>query len=107
MQDHIDIGPSPPGEPCAQLGTDDYYPRARRECRAYIHQLRRTLGPEPDAARLAVRSNPHDFGTYLSVVCYFDPEIPGAVEYALKCESEGPEQWDDEARRELAGGEGR
>ena len=106
MQDHIDVGSSPSGESCAHVGTEDYYPLARRECRAYIHQLRRMLGPEPDGAGLDIRSNPHDFGTYLSVVCYFDPENQAAVKYALRCESEGPDEWDDEARRELAGGQG-
>jgi len=36
--------------------------------------LRRTLGNEPPGARLAIRENPHDFGTYLSVVCHYDPD---------------------------------
>lgn len=103
MRDAVDIGASPPMEPCAQLGSDGYYEQARKECRAYIDLLRRTLGPEPPGARLDVRSNPHDFGAYLSVVCYFDADDEKATAYAFRCESEGPEEWDEPARAELAG----
>jgi len=105
MNDFIDVGSSPTHEDCAQVGTDDYHHRARRECRTYIGELRRIFGEEPEGARLSVRSNPHDFGAYLSVVCHYDPNIQGAIEYAFRCESEGPDEWDDEARRELAGEE--
>jgi hypothetical protein len=101
MDDHVDIGSSPPGESCAQVGLPDYEFHARKECRAYISLLRRTLGPEPDGARLGVRSNPHDFGPYLSVVCYFVAGNDPALDYAFRCESDGPEEWDDVARQEL------
>jgi hypothetical protein len=101
MDDHVDIGSSPPTESCAQIGSPGYDVQARRECRAYISLLRRTLGPEPDGARLSIRSNAHDFGTYLSVVCYFAADSGPALDYALRCESEGPEEWDDVARQEL------
>lgn len=102
MTDDIDIGPTPPEESCAQVGADDYMPIARRECVTYIKLIRRTLGPEPTGARLVIRSNPHDFGVYLSVNCVYDDEIPAAVEYAFKCESDGPATWDDQARKELS-----
>lgn len=104
MRDYIDIGSSPPDEDCVQVGTADYAARARAECRAYIALLRRTVGPEPDGARLAVHANPHDFGTYLSVACHFDADDPESVQYAYRCESEGPQAWDDQARRELLSG---
>lgn len=102
MKDFIHIGSAPPEEGCAQVGRPDYWERARCECREYISLLRRALGPEPEGARLAVKSNEHDFGTYLSVVCHFEEQWPVSVEYALRCESEGPATWDDEARRELS-----
>ena len=102
MNDWLDIGSSPPGETCAQVGSEDYSARAHRECHAYIQQLRRALGPEPTGARLGIRSNPHDFGTYYSVVCYHDAANEAAIAYAMRCESQGPEEWDAEARRELA-----
>ena len=104
MQEHVDLGgTTPPMESCAQVGSRgyDYYDRARREARAYVGLLRRMFGNEPDGARLRVKSHPHDFGTYLTVVCYFDPDKKPAVDYASRCEAEGPQEWDDEARREL------
>ena len=104
MQEHVDLGgTTPPEESCAQVGSReyDYYDRARREARAYIGLLRRTFGEEPDGARLSVKSHPHDFGTYLTVVCFFDPDNRAASDYASRCEAEGPQEWDEEAGREL------
>ena len=75
---------------------------ARKECRAFIGQLRRQFGVEPtDSTRLIVKSNPHDFGTYHEVAVCFDEDDEAAVEYAYKLEGSLPEYWDDEARVEL------
>ncbi len=102
--DYIDLGSTtPPDESCAQVGSRryDYYDLARREARVYIALLRRVFGDEPDGARLGIKSHPHDFGTYLTVVCFFDPDIQAAADYAFRCEAEGPQEWDEQARREL------
>lgn len=100
-RDYITIGSSPAGEDCAQVGTDNYTEQARRECNAYREQLLRQFGKEPGSARLAVKSFPHDFGSYLEVVCYYDDRDEAAMEYAFRLESECPERWDDEARAAL------
>ncbi|MDO8531206.1 MAG: hypothetical protein Q7T26_03415 [Dehalococcoidia bacterium] len=108
MRDHIDIGSSPcdaaaraHGEECVQVSrTEDYLDRMRVECRRFLALIRVKLGPEPEGAHLAIKSNPHDFGTYLEVVCHFDDENEEAREYAYKCESDGPKTWDDDGRRE-------
>jgi hypothetical protein len=103
-ENHVDLGgTTPPDEDCAQVGSRqyDYLDRARREARAYIALLRRTFGDEPDGARLGIKSHPHDFGAYLTVVCYFDSDHPAAADYAFRCEGRGPEEWDEQARREL------
>jgi hypothetical protein len=104
MRDFIDIGSAPYEGRCAQLGRDDYWERARRECRAFINQLRRVFGPEPEGARLSIKSNPHDFGTYLSVICSYESENEAAVDYAFRCEGEGPGEWDEEASASLRKG---
>jgi hypothetical protein len=103
MRDYVDVGCVPTHEDCAQVRCDDCRDRAYRECRAYIRQLRRLFGDEPDGALLSVRTNPHDFGAYFSVVCYYDEQIPESIDYAFRCECESPRTWDDQARRELAG----
>lgn len=95
MKDYLDIGSTPWQEECAQVGTEGYWERARAECRRYIEAIKRKFGPEPQGARLAVKSNPHDFGDYLSVVCWFDEANEEARRYAFLCESDGPATWDD------------
>lgn len=98
MRDFLNIGSSPPEESCAQLSRDhydEYVGKAKIECRAYIGALRKKLGNEPDGAALCIKSFPHDFGTYYEVVCYFDSKLEESVLYAFKCESEGPETWDE------------
>jgi len=114
IRDSLYLGESPYDVECAQLGTDGYADRARRECQAFIEQIRRCYGDEPTGARLYIKSNPHDFGTYYSVECYFtwDPSGEGE-EYTLSGEYafaiEGDEKkvlqgWDEEARRDLERG---
>jgi hypothetical protein len=101
MMDYLTIGCSPAAEECAQVGREDYHWRSAAECRALVNQLRRVHGEEPPGARLGVKSFPHDFGSYREVVCHFDPENEAAVNYAYACETL-PEEWDAQARKELA-----
>jgi hypothetical protein len=101
MRDSLHIGSAPYGEDCAQVGADDYRARARAECRAFLAQLVRIFGQPPEGCELIIKSNPHDFGSYLSVDAVFDGDSDDAVSFAYRCESEGPESWDDEARKEL------
>jgi len=93
MKDYVSIGSAPAEEPCAQVGEPDYPEKSREECRRFIALIRKALGPEKGSARLAVKSFPHDFGTYREVVCYFDDEDEKGADYAFKCESESPGTW--------------
>lgn len=103
MRDYLDLSPTPTDEPCAQVGSDDYAKRARFECRAFMNQLERAF---PDAVAAGVyfriKSNPHDFGSYLEVQAVFDDEDESQTEWAYTIESELPQAWDDDARNELA-----
>ncbi len=93
--DYVDIGPVPSDESCEGVGTPEYDPeKARQECTRFLNLIRKTCGDEPMGARLAIMSNPHDFGSYYSVVCYYDDL--GAKEYAGRCEDEAPTEWPDE-----------
>ena len=71
IRDSLYIGESPWDETCAQVGSDMYLVNARKECQRFIDQIRRHYGDEPVGARLYTKSNPHDFGSYLSVECEF------------------------------------
>lgn len=96
--DYIQLGPTPANEQCASVGDDNYSERSRLECRVYIEQLRREFGPEPEGARLASKSFPHDFGSYREVVCYFSDEASAAYAYSLE---DASADWDAESLRAL------
>ncbi len=102
MRDYINIGPSPCDEDCAQVGKEDYVERSKKECRAFLNQLKRVFGEPPEGAVLSIKQFDHDFGTYREVVCYFDDAYPESVEYAFKLEGDTPATWDEQARKELA-----
>ena len=97
----LEISCTPHAEPCESFGPNYNPVRARQECNAFMKQLRRMFGEEPPGARLTIRSNPHDFGTYLEVACVFNDENEEATDYAYRCESDMPEFWDAEAKAEL------
>jgi len=91
----IYLGPAPAGEDCAQFGTPGYREAAWAECKRYIAQIRRTLGPEPGTSRLKVKWNQHDMGEYAEVILEFDASEGVSQKYAMECELRLPEEWDD------------
>jgi hypothetical protein len=93
MRDYLELGATPAGEPCAQVGSDDYHEKAICECRRYRDQLILQFGNPPDGANFAIKRFPHDFGSYHGVVIYFDNNIPEAINYAFNVESNLPEYW--------------
>lgn len=96
IKDSMYIGESPWAENCVAVGDDMYSVRAREECQRFIDQIRRHYGHEPAGARLYIKSNPHDFGSYLSVECQFlwnpaddgEEEYHPSFEYALAIEGD-------------------
>lgn len=94
MRDYLTLGSVPSEEPCTQVTNEpDYLRKQKIECREYIKALRLKFGEEPEGAELVVKGFPHDFGTYCEVVVYYDDSIEEAVDYAFKCESNGPLTW--------------
>ena len=103
MKNSMSIGCSPSFEDCVQVGSPNYYERARKECRAFKNQLQRVFGDPPPGAYFKTVSSPHDFGDYLEVHVVFDDSDEEAMEFACKVENEMPEYWDVEALAELNG----
>lgn len=99
--EHLTLGPTPREEECAQVGTDEYPVRVRREGKAYIGQLVRMFGSPPPGAEFRLKSFPHDFGTYHEVVLSFDSSVKTAVEFACHVEGNLPGEWDEQAKAEL------
>ncbi len=96
-RDYVSIASAPYDEDCVQVEpTGAYIGPMKAECRRFLELIRKKLGPEPEGASLGIKSNPHDFGTYCEVVCYYDTENEEAAAYAFRCESEAPKTWDDD-----------
>lgn len=111
MMDSITLGATPAEEKCAQVGSADYYEKARVECQIYRRQLLRMYKAEhnpngedwglPEHATLRIGNHSHDAGTYHEVEVRFNDDFFGAVEAAYWFESNLPSHWDEEARKEL------
>jgi hypothetical protein len=95
MRDLVYLGPVPVDEDCVQVGDQDYEIKAAYQCEQYILLIRRVVGVEPQGAKLKVKWNDHDLGSYCEVVCEFDDRYQEAFDYAFRCESEGPTKWSD------------
>jgi hypothetical protein len=99
--DYLELGPTPCGENCLQVGNPDYLNYREIEAKAYIHQLVRIFGPFPSGCKLAIKYFPHDFGQYHEVCAVYSTETDQGVEWALNIENNLPERWDEEAKVEL------
>ena len=104
MKDYLTIGTVPTDEDCAQNEpTGQYATAQRREARLFADQIRRHY-PEPDAGYIAVKSFPHDFGSYYEACAVFDDENEAACNWAYTVESDplgALREWDEVARAEL------
>lgn len=96
VKDLVFLGPVPPDETCAQVGDENYVERSEAECQRYIALIRKVMGPEPRGAKLKVKWCDHDLGRYAEVVCEFDDRYQEAFDYAFRCESDGPTNWEGE-----------
>ena len=95
MEDIVWIGSAPANEDCAQVGSRDYAMNAKTECRAFIDAIRKVCGREPQGARLTIKSELHDFGSYYEVAIVFDGNNKEAADYADKVDREAPATWQE------------
>ena len=101
MRDFIEIGSSPHMEDCIQVATGfDYLPNMRAECERFKKLLEKAYPPVGQAF-LFIKSNSHDFGTYLEVAVSFNPEDTKERAYAFMVEEKAPGSWEELER--LAG----
>lgn len=104
MREELSYGITPCDEPCAQVGSADYYERVRIEGHAYIDQLKRIYKEAHGCdlpLNLRLKSFPHDFGSYHEVVAVFSMEDEAMVEAAYWLDENCPASWDDEAKKLL------
>jgi hypothetical protein len=95
--EHIELGSTPFGESCAQVGSENYYEKSKEEIARYIKQLKELIevkfGKDSDKVRLRSKSFSHDFGTYNEVIVSFDENDNKASEIAYWLEENLPEHW--------------
>jgi len=97
----ISIGATPSGEPCAQLGSNNYEQLSATEIKAYSNQIKRMFPDMPMGIRFKKQANNHDFGVYHELAIQFDENNEEAVEYAYRVDGSVPEYWDEDAKIEL------
>lgn len=99
MRECLYIGPTPSYEDCAQVGSDDYTLRARREYKAFQNQILRAYPIPPELegfTRLGVSEG--------EVVVYYRDNDDASLEYALMVEADKRKRlqyWDEDAKKEL------
>lgn len=91
-RDYLEIGPTPAEETCIPAGHNQN--EERRECQRFINLLREMFGQERGSAKLIIKSNPHDFATYLEVAVSYQVEDKIGFDYALAIEHHTPRFWD-------------
>lgn len=96
MRDFLELGTTPYGEDCAQVGTDNYRENALKECNRYIAMLRKRFPYATEFNDFRIKWNPHDFGSYAEVVISFDDQDEMGRAYAFHVENNLPETWDDD-----------
>ena len=89
MIDYLALGPTPCSEDCQQIGMPDY---DSEKDTADLRRYKAMLEKRWPAANFAIKSFPHDFGTYREVVVYFDSEQEDPIAYTV--EANLPEKWD-------------
>jgi len=67
--------------------TKDYMKMARLEAHAYIRQITRVLGTNPEGTTFLLANCPHDFGTYIDIKFFYDDENEKHVDYMNSVES--------------------
>ena len=105
MRDQFELGTTVPHEePCAQLGQPNYSSFSKMEARAFVNQIIRTHGEPPEGTGIKIISCPHDFGTYYDLAIVYNTDDEESEGWMLKVEGDLPNNWDEEAIKELKKG---
>ena len=98
MRDYLDSETSPYEENGVQVSSScDYMPAMREEANRFRAMLEKRFAKliESTGIYLRIASNPHDFGSYLSIKICFDDENEKQCDAAYFIESNMPATWDD------------
>lgn len=101
MRDYLAFDLTPSEESCAKVRQEGYHKNSRIEARVIQDMLLRLFPNKPESVSFCIKSNPHDFGSYLSLRIYYDDENEKSMDYAFNIENNWPNNWDKEARLAL------
>lgn len=93
----FDFETTPIEESCVQVGEPNALAKMQGEVKRTKALLLQKLGEPPIGVVIRSHRNEHDFGTYLSLRVYYNPNLPDAVAYAIACDENFPVTWDDDA----------
>ncbi len=105
MTQTIEIGSAPYNEQCVQFGSEDYEIRVKKECIAFINQIKRHYGNPPEGTKLRILSSPYNDGRYYEVGFKPDSDSLEYFKYVKDVESDSKSvlaTWDAEALLELS-----
>ena len=94
-KDFISIGCTPASEDCVQVSNTEYYmDKMLAECDRYKEMLQAKFA-DCNKVTIAVKTFPHDFGSYAEVVVKYDNEDIEALAQAIHIENNTPMNWTD------------
>lgn len=99
MRDYLDIETSPYEENGVQVSSScDYMPAMRAEANRFKAMLENRFAKliESTGIYFRIASNPHDFGSYLSLRICFDDNDEKQINAAYFIEENMPATWDDD-----------
>jgi hypothetical protein len=92
MVDFYEFDTTPLDEMGVQVSSStDYMPAMRTEAKRML-EICRKLWPSME---WGIKSNPHDFGSYLSIIVKFNDDDETVWDYINKIENEWPSTWDE------------
>ena len=99
--DYVSMDSVPYDEECTPVGSFDNEKWNKVECSIFIKQLVR-LNPEmASKCRITMMKNYHDAGIYYDLVILYKQDDEEAEDAAFWFEGNMPDNWDNEAIREL------
>ena len=103
MHNEITLGATPSNEPCVSVTANgDYFQAMQAECGIFKRQLiRQFVCPDHVLAYFKLKTNPHDFGSYMEVILVFEDADLDSSEFANNVEENLPDVWDSTARKEI------
>lgn len=93
----FDFDTVPIEEECTPVGEPNALEKMKNEVKRTKALLIQKFGEPPIGVLIRAHCNEHDFGPYYSLRVYYNPNLPEAVAYAIACEAEFPETWEDTA----------